>query len=262
MNNVSHADPLEDKHELLTNNPEYRERNISYNFIEHVGKLGSHSKHFTVQHIADDKYDSPPLEEVNWADFTEGKIDTNLGLYLKGGKLHDEPLARWKGSLLKNTPINESKETKLKNSGSIVLTDFFTQQIVKEYNTYFSAKKRLEKSTPNHPMLKKAPSFFTEEHVGEMLWLQYWNIALKRRDTKTYPTFRKTLSFTQRVALVHSDLPLDKKIILSELNLLTPQHVEEYKEIPNEWIFRMTGKEDNITTRDILWAVPELHLGR
>lgn len=262
MDGENFVDPLGEKYDLMPAIKINEEKEVFYDFLGSVGKLAKFKNLFGVYYTDGDRFDALPTERVNWQEFSEGKIDAHLGLYLEGGLLGLEPIAKWRGSLMKKTKIYESKEISLKNSGSIILVDYLKSQIVKDYTSYFSARAKLLKTAPEHPALKNSPESYTEENVGEMLWLQYWNIALRRRENQTYVAYRKPLSYSQRVSLVHSDLTLDKKVVLSELNMLTPEYIKEYKEIPSDWIFRLKGVEDKMSNRDPFWAVPELHLSR
>lgn len=257
------GDPLGLKNELTPETIKNTDEKVTnYDFLKSVGKLSQNTKLFNIYHASSDQWDAAPAEKVDYEAFAAGEIEGHLGLWLEGGTLGTEPVARWKGSIMNTAPLKEQGIYDLKRSGSVILADYLTSQIVKGFQTYFNAKRKLEKTSPDHPALKNAPQSITEEHVEQMLWLQYWNFALTKRETKSYNCFKQPLNYAQRVALVYSDIPLEKKIVLSHLNLLTPNYIEEYRDIPVEWIFRLKGVEDKISNREAIWGMPEIHKDR
>lgn len=252
-------DPLEERYSLIQQNGYWDKTDFTnISFLSSVHSLALHSKYFIIGRPANNYWGSGIGEKVQLQDFAEGKIEGEMGLWLSCGDLEPEPLARWYGSTFPMRSISKGHMVQLQASGSVVMTSFYQGQIDKELTSYFKAKEKLEASNPSHPALKFAPKNLESVNKVELLWLQYWNIALQRRTSKSFTLSNRKLNYAQRIPLVGLNLTQDKKVLFSEMGITDCERMLSHADIPNEWITNIYDFNTTFNDRTPDWAMPEV----
>jgi hypothetical protein len=259
MSASQNNDPLEDRFGLIREDNYWSQTGLTnISFLSSIYNLASHSKYFIIGRPANSYWGSGVSEPVDLEQFAVGKLDGDLGLWLSCGDLEPEPLARWTGSTFPKRDVLRGQMQNLQASGSIVLSPFYMGQIDKEITAYFKAKDKLTISNPSHPALKFAPNDASAINKVELLWLQYWNIALQRRENKSFKLNTRKLNYSQRIPLVGLDLPMDKKVLFSEMAMNDCEKMLSHANIPNEWITNIYDFKTTFNDRSPDWAMPEV----
>jgi hypothetical protein len=256
------SDPLEDKW-LLTDADYWKESKVTtLSFYQTIYNLGIHSEYFTLGYpkSEDLSFDVEIGQKISPTEFSSGKIETSLGLWINAGNEQAEPIAFWKGSTFPKKNLQLKQVDAMRRSGSIILAPSYLRQIEIDINKYFKAKDALVKTNPSHKALQYAPASKEDINPIEILWLWYWYNAIHRRKERSYSVPKQKFNVMQIIPLVAmTNLSLDKKILFSHLGMTDYALMNEYAELPNDWICKLHDVETPFI-KDLhnAWVFPEM----
>jgi hypothetical protein len=243
---------------LIPNNAFWSQtESTNINFLSSVFNLAQHSKYFTLGRPSGSNWGDSFSSLIDVNDFAEGKLKGDMGLWLNAGSLNPEPIARWSGSTFPKRNLLNKDLIQMRQSGSIVMAPYFMGQIDKQLNSYFKAKDKLMLSNPDHPALKFAPEDIKRVDKAQLLWLMFWNISMQKRESRSFIVKNMNMNFANRIPLASMEMPLDKKVLFSEMEILKGEEIVKHLSLPNEWICNIYDRNSLFLNRDMGWAMPE-----
>jgi hypothetical protein len=257
MTNEPLNDPL-DKEYLVRDDAYWKTVNANnLSFLSSVYNLAKYSDYFILARPVGNNWGDGYSSLVEVEEFANGTLKGAMGLWLNDGGSSPEPLARWTGSTFPKQQLLQKDLIAMRQMGSIVMSPYYMSQIDKEIEAYFKAKEKLMISNPSHPALQYAPKSREDVNKAELLWLQFWNIAMQRRSARSFSVKNNKINYSQRIPLTTMPISLDKKVLFSELNMFNGEDIVQHASLPNEWICNIYDKQTNFINRDMWWAMPE-----
>lgn len=252
---ASSKDPLED---VFLQDADYWKLSdfTNLSFLKSVSALARFDKYFILGQ-SNEYLGNEIKNPVSLEDFNNGKVEGRISLWLNGGDQPNELLATWMGSTFKKKQLANAQLAQMKSIGSIAMAQYYMSQIDRELNNYFIAKNRMRITNPTHPALANTPNDISEINKVELLWLQYWNIAMQRRASKAFKIQKQKINYSERLHIASTDVPLEKKIFFSEVGAFDKEFITSHASLPIEWISELYNYNSVFTNRQEWLAMPE-----